>query len=305
MLKLNVNQEKQLTFEVQIGGVQTEQVSSYLRIEIDKVEYGFPAVVGRESITVNLPPLRSVTARSLKEGEEVQVKLDIIADGNYLTPWQDTFRLGNPLVIEAKIVDKDFNEPIAFRTKLVTEGKPGKSKQGLRLETVEEDQIDQEAALTDKIVNKLSEKFNNIIKSKNKKKVVEESCGKDHVKEQDEDVDDDENPDTVPPMEDQEEEVRESDPLSGGAMERILSQTISKLGLYTEDKKKKSKKEMTLEQFKKKLTKEDVYKYMKRAGTKNPKIQEIVYEQAVIAAKTNAPVEVLRQVITIMKKNKS
>ena len=43
MLKLNVNQEKQLTFEVQIGGVQSDQVSSHLRIEIDDVEYGFPA----------------------------------------------------------------------------------------------------------------------------------------------------------------------------------------------------------------------------------------------------------------------
>ena len=110
MLKLDVNREKQLTFEVQIGGVQSDKISSHLRIKIDEIEYGFPAKVGSESITVDLPPLSKVVGRSLKEGEEVEVKLDIIADGNYLTPWTDSFRLSNPLVVEAKIMDSDFNK---------------------------------------------------------------------------------------------------------------------------------------------------------------------------------------------------
>ena len=98
MLKLNVNEEKQLTFEVQIGGVQSDQVTSHLRILVDGIEYGFPSDVGKESITVTLPPLRSITARKLKEGEVVDVKLELIADGSYLAPWVDTFTLSNPLV---------------------------------------------------------------------------------------------------------------------------------------------------------------------------------------------------------------
>ena len=260
MLKLNVNQEKQLTFEVQIGGVQTEQVSSYLRIEIDKVEYGFPAVVGRESITVNLPPLRSVTARSLKEGEEVQVKLDIIADGNLLTPWQDTFRLGNPLVIEAKIVDADFNEPIAFRTKLVTEGKPGKSKQGLRLEKVAVSEVDEEDALTEKIVNKLAEKL----------------AGK-KLSEMDDEKD-------APPAPDGDEGEDEGE--DEGKEEVAESSRISSKDLLD-------------------MTKEGVYAYMERAGTANPTIQKLIYEQAEAAAQSSRPVAVLRQVVKMLKTKKS
>lgn len=193
MLKLNVNQEKQLNFEIQIGGVQTEQVSSHLRIKIDDVEYGFPAHVGQESITVDLPALRTVTARKLKEGEEVSVKLDIIADGHYLTPWSDTFTLSNPLVIEAKIVDDDFKSTPAFKTKLVMKGQSGDREQGVVIEQdeVADPVINERASeeeMTEKIVNKLAEKLGPLfskgkttvkpvteeVKEKSEKKVVKE-----------------------------------------------------------------------------------------------------------------------------------
>lgn len=277
MLKLNVNQEKELTFEVQIGGVQTEQVTSHLRIVIDDVEYGFPAEVGREAISVHLPPLRSVTARKLKEGEEVQVKLEIVADGNYLTPWQDTFRLSNPLVIEAKIVDDDFNPAPAFKTKLVQEGKHGEQKQGVRLEKVEVEETEalpimehNEDDLTEKIVNKLAEKLSATFG--NKKLVTE----------QDEEGPGEEEEDSPPgPIDDIEEE---------------------------EEKKKKKKKVKENKKLSPKdilnITEEGVYAYMSRAGTSNPQVQRIVYEQAETAAQSSRPVLVLRQVSKILKTKK-
>jgi hypothetical protein len=266
MLKLNVNQEKQLTFEVQIGGVQSDQVSSHLRIEIDEVEYGFPAEVGREAITVNLPPLRSVTARKLKEGEEVQVKLEIIADGNYLTPWQDTFRLSNPLVIEAKIVDDEFNPAPAFKTKLVQEGKFGEQKQGVRLEKVEKEEEEpkqvpvmehDEDALTEKIVNKLAEKLSGSVIREQDEKDTPPKPGKEEGKDE------------------PEEKVKESK----------ITKKLSKADLLN-------------------MTEEDVYSYMERAGTKNRQIQEIIYNQAEAAARSSKPIDVLRQVVKIIKTEK-
>lgn len=261
MLKLNVNEEKQLTFEVQIGGVQSEQVESRLRIEIDNVEYGFPADVGRESITVNLPPLRSITARKLKEGKEAAVKLEIIADGNYLVPWQDTFRLSNPVVIEAKIVDDDFNEPSIFKTKLVTEGKSGDQKQGIRLEKVEAKSTDDEDILTEKIVNKLAEKLAG-------KKLTEK---------------------------DEAEEIEADEIEADAEVDAKVDAEKVEEELHTE---KVSPKELL------NITKEGVYAYMERAGTANPQIQQIIYDQAETAAKSSKPVHVLRQVVKILKNKK-
>lgn len=264
MLKLNVNEEKQLTFEAQIAGVQEDQINSFFRIVIEDIEYGFRGKVGKESITVNLPPLNKVVGKEIKEGDEVDVKLEIIADGHYFTPWTDKVKISNPLVIEAKIKDNEVISNSTLKTQLIV------SEDDTKQKTVVKENIQTEEDITDKIVNKLSEKFADLIKPKEVK-----------------------------------EEVKTDTPLTSGAMEKILAQTISKLGLYTEEKKTSNKKKVTLEQFKKKLTREDVYKYMDRAGTKNPQIQEIVYEQAASAAKNNSPIEVLRQVITIMKKNKS
>lgn len=275
MLKLNVNEAKQLTFEAQIGGVNGDQINSFFRIVIEDVEYGFPAQVGNESITVNLPPLNKVVGKKIKEGAEAEVRLEIIADGHYLTPWSDKVKMSNPLIIEAKIKDDDFSPPPSLKTEVAI------SEDGAKDEPIIKEDI------TDKIVNKLSEKFAELIKpaveAKNDTvKVVNEVFKPANKK-----------------------EVKEDVPLTSSSMEKILAQTISKLGLYTEEKKKDTKKKVTLEQFKKKLTREDVYKYINRAGTKNPQIQEIVYEQAVSVAKNNSPIEVLRQVINIMKKNKS
>jgi hypothetical protein len=278
MLKLNVNQEKQLTFEVQIGGVQSDKVSSHLRIVIDEIEYGFPALVGKESITVNLPPLRSVTARSLKEGEEVQVKLDIIADGNYLTPWSDSFVLSNPLVVEARIMDSDFKNPPAFKTKLVQEGSPGDRKQGVRIEreiVKEGDEPElknkyisesEEDDLTEKIVNKLAEKLSKGLIEK--KKFIKDEPVKD------EEETDDSN--------DQEEEVPPS-PIQKES--KKSSKKVSKTDLLN-------------------MTEEDVYAYMHRAGTRNEHVQKIIYEQAEIAVGSSKPYKVLGQVIKLLKSKK-
>jgi hypothetical protein len=279
MLKLNVNQEKQLTFEVQIGGVQSDKIISHLRIVIDEIEYGFPAIVGKESITVNLPPLKAVTAKPLKEGAEVEVKLEIIADGNYLTPWSDSFILSNPLVVEAKILDSEFKNPPAFKTRLVQEGKTGDRKQGVRIERdlIEEDEDfvetpkrkqryvseSEEDDLTERIVNKLAEKLSKGLIEK-KKFIKDEPI-----------VDNDEEEDDI---------VEEQAPVRRPPVRR------------------RSRKISTSEILN--MTESDVYAYMERAGTKNEHVQKILYEQAEIAAGTSKPYKVLGQVIKILKNKK-
>lgn len=290
MLKLNVNQEKQLTFEVQIGGVQSEQVSSHLRIMIDEIEYGFPAEIGRESISVSLPPLRTVTARKLKEGEEVQVKLEIIADGNYLTPWQDTFRLSNPLVVEAKIVDDDFNPAPAFKTRLVQEGKHGDQKQGVKLEKVEESDVSMsDDDLTEKIVNKLAEKLSGSFGTKPINEQVKPK------KDEDENEDEDEV---------EELDIHQPRPQGRGGFGSIAGKS-SRGGFGSiSGRPRESKEKIITKQDILNMTESDIYAYMERAGTKNPQVQKIVYNQAESIAESSRPVDILKQVVKILKSKK-
>jgi len=43
---------------------------------------------------------------------------------------------------------------------------------------------------------------------------------------------------------------------------------------------------------------------MARAGTKNEKIQRLIYEQAEIAAGTSVPIDVLKHIVKILKKKR-
>jgi len=234
MLQLNVNQEKQLNFEIEIGGVETDQLDSFLRLEIDGVEYGFPAKIASESVTVDIPALKDITRKRLKEGQEVHAKLDIIVDGYYLKPWEDTFTLSNPLMAEAKIINSEYQP----KAKLVEKTTP-KTKKIIE-EVVQQPTQRSEEDLTNAIVNKLAEKLMPVLNKRSKS-------------------------------------LKESKVLK--------KQTPKKLNI-------------------KNITEAEVYNYMTRAGTSNPKIQELIYEQAIGAAKSGKPVKVLQQVVKLLKKGK-
>lgn len=231
MLKLNVNQEKQLNFEMQIEGVQdVEQVSSFLRIEIDGIEYGFPAEVKQESVTVDLPALKTVVAKKLKEGDEVSAKLEVVVNNQHLTPWKDTFKLSYPLVIEATIVDEEADSTPTLKTKLITKEvseNKGETKIKEEISTISEEEM------TKKIFDKIATKL--------RSKMVKEEKVIEPIKE------------------------------------------VKKIDI-------------------KNITEEDVYKYMARAGTQKKEVQELIYEQAEIEAGSSIPVQVLKQIVKVLKK---
>ncbi len=243
MIKLNVNEEKQLTFEFKMEGINPDQVTSYLRVEIDKVEYGFPATVGKETITVDLPALKNITTSRLKEGLEAEIRLDVIADGTYLTPWKDTCKISNPIVVEAKILGNSFSSSPVITPKITKTGKSGDKKQGVMVEkqeVVEKPQLNEDA-IVERILSKLTQRMPSIIKE------------------------------------------QKSTPNKNLQEKKIVEKKIKPVDIRN-------------------ITKEGVYDYMKRAGTKSEQIQNIIYEQAQVAAKSDKPVEILKQVVKILKR---
>ncbi len=64
----------------------------------------------------------------------------------------------------------------------------------------------------------------------------------------------------------------------------------------------KVKKYKDKEDFKNKLTKEDVISWLYKKGTKNPQVQEIIYEQAISEGGSGKPYKVLMQLTKVIKK---
>ncbi len=253
MLRLNINQEKQITFEVQIGGINYDQVESRFNIIIGEIEYSFPAKVGPDTITVNLPSLNKIVGTKIHEECEAEVKLEVIADGHYSTPWKDKATLLNPVVIEVKLKDPEL-EVI--------------SKPTLKTKVI----IDEN---------------NQVVTSKENKKVVSKECNRVHKEDEDQEP------------EKKEKELEETIEDRTEALEKLLNNTINKFKLSGN---KKFTKKTGLTEFKKNLTKEDVFRYIEKKGTKKPEVQEIIYEQARKVAKNDNPAYILVEVYKILKK---
>ena len=253
MLKINANAEKKLTFEVQLGGITDyENLRSYFRLVFNEVEYGFPARVTSNSISLTLPPLNKVIGSGIKEGDEAEIRLEVIADGHYLTPWSDRAKLSNPLIVEAKIRDDNFIPNPALETRLVVE--EDGAKQSV---TLKEKKIDPSDDIVNKVVEKLAQKLS-------------------------------------PVKEEKEEDEKD---------EKVEEQKVVKEEKVTKPKQTPGKKTQ-LTEFKHQLTKEHILRYMEGKGTKNPKIQKIIYEQAEAKANGSRPFDIFKQVVKLIEKNK-
>lgn len=212
MLKLNINKKRKLNFEVQIGGIDTEQLSGSLKFKIDGIEYGFPVEIKNESIIAEIPPLRNIIKREIQEGEKVEASLELNGNGYFINPWSDKFKIANPVTVEAKIAleDEENSEAPKVGVSIISEEK----------------------------------------KSKNKKEIVKEKVDK---------------------------KIKD--------MKKPKS-------------KRTKKKELTLEN----LTKEHLFKFMESRGSRNPEIQEIIYNSAVQEAESAKPKEVFKVLVKVLGK---
>jgi len=214
MLKLNINENKSLTFEIQLSGINSEMLTGYLRFEIDEVEYGFPVEFSSETISVEIPPLKNIINKELKEGDILNGKLEVNGNGHFLNPWSGDFQVSNPVKMEAKVYDEEGDNFIAEAPKISVSS----------------------------VVAEKREKFS-------KKKLIEKNESKKEVV----------------------KEIKEVKP-----------------------KKKK--------QLLQNVTEQDIYKYMVYRGTKNKRVQEIIFEQCEVKAGSDKPKDIFKEVYKFLNK---
>ena len=119
MLTLNINESRTLEFEVQLSGINPDQLKGSLKFEVNNVEYGFPAEFKNETVLVNIPPLSNIISDTLSEGTKLRASLEANGNGYLLTPWSGEFVVSSPVKMEAKIMD--IKEEPKLNAKLVSD----------------------------------------------------------------------------------------------------------------------------------------------------------------------------------------
>lgn len=103
MLDINITKKRPLNFEIQLNGIDHNQLSGYLRVIVDGVEYGFPAIISAESVDVEIPALKYIVKKELHEDDQLEAKLEVYGGGYYLNPWSDKLVVKTPVMMEAKV----------------------------------------------------------------------------------------------------------------------------------------------------------------------------------------------------------
>jgi hypothetical protein len=205
MLKLQQNKPKKLTFEIEVGGIQHENLNGFFRFSVDGIEYGFPIDINKEKMSVELPALNAIISRPIQEHEVIEARVDITGNGYYITPWKDTFKVSNPISIQSKLVEEETPE----------------------------------------------------VKM------------------------------TITESEEEKPEIKKS--------------TIKETKTQPKEKSKQPVKEKTdISKFK--ITKEQIFEYMERNGTKNPTVQNLVFDSAVHTAGSPDLVKIFTEIVKQYKK---
>ena len=144
MIEIHNNKEKNIVFEVQLSGITSKELTGYFRMIVDGVEYGFPAEISESTISVDIPSLKSVINRPLRDGEKFKARLELVGNENYMKPWDDSVIVKSAVMVEAKVLEGNYasKKPMV---KLVTEKKPEKVKKAVPVK----ESIDKQKQLND------------------------------------------------------------------------------------------------------------------------------------------------------------
>lgn len=266
MLYLKADEPRTLTFEVDIRGVGKGDLKGYVRLFINDTEHGFPVSIDEGVISADIPPLTEIIKlKTIDDGDIVEAKLELMTDQHIFTPWEGEVKVSVPMGIKAKLSNESM-KPINAASPVVAKVVETKEdKKASKQEAVEEGVVDIKTTETDEKQYK-----------KDLAELVAATIAQMGL---------------VPAQQQAQPE----------AIMENKEKPLPPKKKVVKEQKKPSEKDLAIQKLKN-ITQEGVYKYMERAGTKNTKIQELVYDQAVAAAGSGEPFEVLKQVVKILKR---
>lgn len=282
MLYIKADEPRTLTFEVDINGIGKSDLKGFVRFFINDSEHGFPVAIEDGFITADIPPLAEIVKlRTLEDGDIVEAKLDLMTDSHIFTPWSGEVKVSVPMGIKAKLSSEAIKEEKKVAAKVVVSKEDKAVEKAVRSSAVKASVVTEELRdlKTDDPDENYKADLANLVKS-----TIQDM-------------------DLVPrssldpkPLLEQDEKCEECGKKECECGDNKIKEEVTK-------QKKLNEKDLLVNKIKN-ITKEGIYKYMNKAGTSNPKIQELVYEQAEAAAGSTEPFKVLKHVVKILKKRR-
>jgi hypothetical protein len=142
MIEIHSNKDKNIIFEVQVSGINPKELSGHFRLMVDGIEYGFPAEISENSISVDVPALKSIINRPLRSGEKIKAKLELVGNDNYIPCWDDHVVVKSAVTVSekkkpmVKVITKEDSKPVRSKS-IIKESKISKkpTKKNIQITT--------------------------------------------------------------------------------------------------------------------------------------------------------------------------
>ncbi|MBR9682655.1 MAG: hypothetical protein GOV02_03180 [Candidatus Aenigmarchaeota archaeon] len=171
MLYLNPNKEKTLTFEVQLSGASSSEITGYVRFIVEGVEIGFPAIIKEDEIQAVISPLKNFLKNPLKNGTIFEANLELYTEEQeYFNAWKGEIEVKMPVMIEAKLNEEEKVSGVSVKAKMVApKEKPSQGK------VITETKISKKEQLKTKLRNLTEEDiYNYMARAGTKNKQIQE-----------------------------------------------------------------------------------------------------------------------------------
>lgn len=110
MIKINVNKKKTVEFDVNVKGVQCENLTGRLSLFYEGIIYSFPASIEAGNvIKVVIPPLNEVIS-NIPDKAQADLKLEVVGNETFMMPWTGSAFLEHPIKVEAIMKSKLLEE---------------------------------------------------------------------------------------------------------------------------------------------------------------------------------------------------
>jgi len=106
MINVYLNRGETLVFDYELSGLSPDVISARICIEIEGVDFCFPAVVTQNQIIASIPALNRVTNYELPVGATFNIRLEVIGSGFYLVPWRDNIIVNQPIQVKSVQLDR-------------------------------------------------------------------------------------------------------------------------------------------------------------------------------------------------------
>ncbi len=131
MQTLDISKSKKFQFEVNINGINPDELKGLFEFIIGDVHYGFPVEIKDSNIKVDIPPLTEIVKKNITSGSILECNLSVYGNGFHLEPWNGKFEAMAPVQMEAhmsfteeeseKVIEEKVEEKQTVEVKLIEE----------------------------------------------------------------------------------------------------------------------------------------------------------------------------------------